>query len=157
MFFKKKGIKLVAPLSGTAVSLEEVPDPAFSQGLIGDGIAIKPNKGVLVSPCDGEVAHLIDTYHSVIIAHKSGLEVLMHIGVNTVSLKGEGFNPLVKMGDAVKQGQPLIEFDIAAIEAKGFPVITPIIMANAEVVSKLTKKSGSMTAGETLALEVEVK
>lgn len=158
MFFKKKKlVTLTAPLSGTAVGLEEVPDPAFAQGFIGDGIAIKPDKGVLVSPCDGEVAYLIDTYHSVIISHESGIEVLMHIGVNTVSLKGEGFKPLIKTGDTVKQGQPLIEFDIAAIEAAGYPTITPVIIANAEVVAKLSKSFGSMTAGQGVAMEVQVK
>jgi len=159
MFFKKKKavISLSSPLTGTSVGLDEVPDPAFAQGFIGEGIAIKPTEGVLVSPCDGTVAHLIDTYHSAIVEHESGIEVLMHIGVNTVQLKGEGFKPLVKTGDRVKQGQPLIEFDIAAIEAAGYPTITPVIMANAEVVAKLNRAFGPVQAGAGTVLEVEVK
>lgn len=158
MFFKKKKIvSMVSPLTGISVSLEEVPDPAFAQGFIGEGIAIKPTKGVLVAPCDGVVAHMIDTYHSCIIGHDSGIEVLMHIGVNTVNLKGEGFKPLIQTGDQVKQGQPLIEFDIELIERAGYPVITPVIMANGDVVEKLSSSTGEMTAGDTKLFEVQVK
>ncbi|OPA80088.1 PTS glucose transporter subunit IIA [Paenibacillus selenitireducens] len=159
MFFKKKKtvVSLVSPITGTSVSLDQVPDPAFAQGFIGDGVAINPTQGVLVSPCDGIVAHMIDTYHSCIIGHDSGVEVLMHIGVNTVELKGEGFKPLIKTGDQVKQGQPLIEFDMDFIQSKGYPIITPVIMANAEVVENLTKSTGEMKAGESKVLEVQVK
>ena len=159
MFFKKKKtiVSLVSPLTGTSVSLSEVPDPAFAEALLGDGVAIKPTNGVLMSPCDGIVAHLIDTHHACIVGHDSGVEVLMHIGVNTVQLKGEGFKPLIKTGDVVKQGQPLIEFDMAFIESKGYPVITPVIMANGEVVEQLTKHTGEVKAGDNTVLDVEVK
>ncbi|MCR8644729.1 PTS glucose transporter subunit IIA [Paenibacillus sp. N1-5-1-14] len=158
MFFKKKKVVTIAsPLTGTSVPLSEVPDPAFAQGFMGDGVAVEPTQGVLVSPCDGVVAHMIDSYHACVIGHDSGVEILIHIGVNTVNLKGQHFNPLVKTGDTVKLGQPLIEFDIEAIKQAGYPVITPVIMANAEVVDKLTSSTGAVTKGEGKLLEVQVK
>lgn len=158
MFFKKKkAVTIASPLTGTSVPLSEVPDPAFAQGFMGEGVAIEPTQGVLVSPCDGVIAHMIDTNHAVVIGHESGVEVLMHIGINTVNLKGQHFNPLVKTGDTIKLGQPLIEFDIEAIKQAGYPVITPVIMANAEVVDKLTSSTGAVTAGEGKLLEVQVK
>jgi sugar PTS system EIIA component len=158
MFFKKKKVvTLASPLTGTSVGLDEVPDPTFAQGFIGDGIAIKPTEGLLVSPCDGTVAYLIDTYHSAIIMHDSGIEVLMHIGVNTVQLKGEGFKPHVKTGDRVKQGQLLIQFDIQAIEGAGYPTITPVIIANAELVSKLSRSFGYVAPGAGTIMEVKMK
>jgi len=158
MFFrKKKSVLLAAPVSGTSVHLNEVPDPAFAQGLIGEGIAIMPSAGLLVSPCDGTIAYLIDTHHSVIVTHRSGVEVLMHIGVNTVQLRGTHFKPLVQIGDAVSQGQPLIEFDKAAIEEAGYTTITPVVMANADVVGELSATIGGVTAGATTVLEVRVK
>lgn len=159
MFFSKKKniIELTAPLTGAAVALSEVPDEAFAQGIIGDGIAIQPSLGKLVAPCDGIVAHLIDTHHAIVVAHDSGVEVMMHIGVNTVALKGEGFQPVVKTGDKVSKGQTLIEFDMELIQSKGYPVITPVIMANAEVVKQLEKFSGQVQAGVDKVMNVTVK
>lgn len=154
---KKKKISITAPITGQAVPLEQVPDPAFSQKIIGDGIAIEPTEGVFVSPFDGHVVHLIDSHHSLVLAHESGLELLVHIGVNTVSLQGKPFKPHVKSGDKVKKGQTLIEFDIAQIKEAGLPVITPIIVANGDIVAELKANTGNVKADTDELLEIVLK
>ena len=154
---KKKTISITAPITGNAVALEQVPDPAFAQKIIGDGIAIEPEQGVLIAPFDGQVIHLIDTYHSLVLGHESGLELLIHIGVNTVSLQGKPFKPHVKTGDKVKKGQTLIEFDIAQIKEAGLPVITPVIVANGDVVAELKANTGSVTANSNELMEIVLK
>ncbi|CAH0118421.1 MULTISPECIES: PTS glucose transporter subunit IIA [unclassified Paenibacillus] len=157
IFKKKKVVTLIPPLSGISVALEEVPDPAFAQGFIGEGIAVKPTNGQVVAPCDGKVSYMFDTHHSCIIEHESGVEVLIHIGINTVQLRGEGFRPYVKSGERVKQGQLLIEFDIERIEQAGYPVITAVVMANGDAVEKVTSYRGEVTANVGVLLEIQVK
>lgn len=154
---KKKNISIVAPITGRAVALEQVPDPAFAQKIIGDGVAIEPTEGVFVAPFDGHIAHLIDTHHSLVISHESGLELLVHIGVNTVSLQGKPFKTYVKTGDKVKKGQTLIEFDIEQIKAAELSVITPVIIANGDIVAELKANLGDVTANVTELLEVVFK
>lgn len=154
---KKKNITIVAPMTGKAVALEQVPDPAFAQKIIGDGIAIEPSQGLLIAPFDGHVVHLIDSKHSLVLGHESGLELLVHIGVNTVSLEGKPFTTHVKSGDKFKQGDKLIEFDMEAIKAAGLPVITPIIVANGDVVQELKVNEGAVTAGSGSLMEIKMK
>ena len=134
---KANHIHISSPLTGTVVPLDHVPDEAFSGKFMGDGVAIEPTEGVLVSPFDGVVAHLIDTHHAVIVEHSSGLQLLLHIGVNTVGLKGQGFTAKVNTGDSIVAGQTLIEFDLETIRAAGYPVITPVVVANMELLSDL--------------------
>lgn len=143
-------IDVAAPLTGTVVELAQVPDEAFAQKFMGDGFAIVPTVGKLVAPFDGTVVHLIDTHHALIVEHASGLQLLLHIGINTVKLQGEGFKAMVATGDAITSGQPLIEFDINAITAAGYPVITPVVVANHEVVDKLDCSFKAVTAGEAV-------
>jgi sugar PTS system EIIA component len=129
---KNKKLDIASPMTGTAVPLEKVPDDAFAGKHMGDGVAIEPSEGRLVAPFDGTVAHLINTKHAIILEHESGVQLLAHIGINTVALKGEGFTALVKTGDKVRGGDTLIEFDMELIRGKGFPLITPLIIANGE-------------------------
>lgn len=154
---KKREISIIAPITGRIVPLEQVPDPAFAQKIIGDGIAIEPTKGVLVAPFDGHVIHLIHSHHSLVLGHESGLELLVHIGVNTVSLQGKPFKPQVQSGDKVKTGQMLIEFDIAQIKAAGLSVITPIIVANGDLVAELRTNAGDVTANLDKLMEIVLK
>lgn len=154
---KKKEISIIAPITGRAIPLEQVPDPAFAQKIIGDGVAIEPTESVLIAPFDGHVVHLIDSYHSLIVGHQSGLELLVHIGVNTVSLQGKPFKPYVKSGDKVKRGQTLIEFDIAQIKEADLSVITPIIVANGDLVAELRANTGNVTANLDKLMEVILK
>ncbi|OXM14244.1 PTS sugar transporter subunit IIA [Paenibacillus herberti] len=152
LFSNKKEAQVVevaAAITGRLVPLAEVPDEAFAQGMMGPGAAIDPSEGVAVAPFDGVVAHLIDTHHAVIVEHESGLQLLIHIGINTVSMQGSGFKALVKTGDAVKAGQPLIEFDLEAIRAAGHSLISPVIVAEEEAAEKVDCQYGTVKAGAT--------
>lgn len=152
-------IQLTAPLSGKAVPLSQVPDEAFAAGHMGQGIAIEPSEGKLIAPFDGTVAHVIKSKHAVMLEDPAtGLQYLFHIGINTVGLKGEGFTSHVQAGDHVKSGQTLIEFDMAAIRAAGYPTITPIIVTNAdEVASKVDGQTGDVVSGQNPVLTIELK
>ena len=105
-------LTLKAPLSGQLVPIEQVPDPVFAQKMVGDGISIDPLSRHLLAPCDGQVVQLHAAAHAVTIATADGIEVLMHIGLDTVELRGEGFTPMLAMCDLVTTGSELIEFDL---------------------------------------------
>ena len=138
----EEGIVLNAPLQGESVSLSEVNDPTFSQGMIGDGVAIKPTGGRVVSPVNGTVVAMLPSSHAVALISDDGLEILIHVGLDTVKLKGEHFTPHVKNGDSVSVGDVLIEFDRDAIKNAGYDVITPVLVTNPTVFTFREKKTG---------------
>ncbi|MMZ48109.1 PTS system glucose-specific EIICBA component [compost metagenome] len=150
---------MVAPIKGKVVSLEEVPDPAFSTKAMGDGIAIHPSEGRVTAPFAGKVAHVMEkSKHALIIEHESGVQVLIHVGINTVSLKGQGFNPHVQVGDSIKAGQLLMEFDLDAIQQGGLPVITPVIVPDGqEMISHVEILEGTSASPEVPVLRVHLK
>lgn len=119
-----------APLEGKVVALADVPDATFAEGVLGLGAAIEPAVGEVVAPADGEVSSIFDTHHAVGLTLDNGMELLIHVGINTVALNGEGFTAHVSEGDKVKRGQPLISFDKDFITSKGYPIITPVIISN---------------------------
>lgn len=121
-----------APLEGKVVALTDVPDATFAEGVLGLGAAIEPAVGEVVAPADGEVSSIFDTHHAVGLTLDNGMELLIHVGINTVALNGEGFTAHVSEGDRVKRGQPLISFDKDFIVSKGYPIITPVIISNAD-------------------------
>lgn len=122
-------LEITAPIPGAVMELSQVPDPAFAGGHMGKGVAIEPTEGSVYAPFDGKMAHIMDkSKHAVIIEHKSGIQVLIHVGIETVSLKGDGFTLHVKNGSKVNKGQLLLEFDIATIQAAGLSVISPVIV-----------------------------
>lgn len=123
-------IVLTSPITGTIVPLEKVEDQVFSSGALGKGIAIEPTLGELYAPANGEITTLFPTGHAVGITTEDGAEVLMHIGMDTVEMDGDGFELVVKQGDKVKQGDLLVKFDIEKIKAAGHPVVTPIVVTN---------------------------
>lgn len=123
---------LKSPLSGKVLPLSDVPDKVFSSGAMGKGLAIDPEKGELIAPADGEITTIFPTGHAVGLTTKDGIEILMHIGMDTVELEGQGFETFVKQGDQVKAGDLLVRFDIEAIKAAGYNVITPIVITNTE-------------------------
>ncbi|EOS7906286.1 PTS glucose transporter subunit IIA [Enterococcus hirae] len=123
---------LKSPLSGKVLPLSDVPDKVFSSGAMGKGLAIDPKKGELIAPADGEITTIFPTGHAVGLTTKDGIEILMHIGMDTVELEGQGFETFVKQGDQVKAGDLLVRFDIEAIKAAGYSVITPIVITNTE-------------------------
>ncbi|WP_059052778.1 PTS sugar transporter subunit IIA [Paenibacillus senegalimassiliensis] len=146
-----------APLTGEAVGLAQVPDPAFAEKMMGEGIAIIPSEGKVMAPFDGKVANLMKSKHAVIIEHASGVQALIHVGVDTVSLKGEGFTAHVSEGDSVTAGQLLLEFDSALIRGRELPDITSIIIPHGlDAVGEVTEYPGQVTAGQENVLAVKV-
>ncbi len=121
-----------SPMSGRAIALEEVPDKTFASGTLGQGAAIDPMDGKVVAPADGKVSTLFDSHHAVGLTLDNGMELFVHIGMNTVELGGEGFDAFVKEGDRVKRGDTLITFDIQNLKNKGYSVISPVIITNSE-------------------------
>lgn len=150
-----KMIEITAPLSGRAVPLAQVPDDTFAGGHMGSGLAIEPIEGRLCAPFDGKIAHIVKSNHALILEHASGLQLLLHIGIDTVSLKGSGFLSHVATGDSVKAGQLLIEFDIESIRAAGFATISPIIVTSMEEnPPEVECLFGQVKAGADLVLKI---
>jgi PTS system beta-glucosides-specific IIC component len=129
---------VASPLNGKIVPLDQVKDEAFSSGALGKGVAIIPDDGHLVSPVNGKVDMLIESKHAIGLRSNDNVEILAHIGMDTVTLKGRGFSPVVAEGAAVKIGAPLINFDIPAIRAAGLSLETPIVVANSDDFAKIT-------------------
>lgn len=142
------GIQILSPLTGTAVPLEDVPDPVFSQKIIGDGIAVLPRDGRLVSPVDGEVVSVADTLHAYGLRSYEGIEVMVHFGLETVSLKGEFFTCHVKPGDKVKAGDLLAEADLKGLEEKQVNTITPVLICGGMEGRSMNAALGPVTAGK---------
>ncbi|MFY0544719.1 PTS sugar transporter subunit IIA [Brevibacillus sp. H7] len=134
---EQKDITLYAPVTGTTVALRNVPDPVFSQKIVGDGVAIQPSEGLVVAPIDSTVTHLFPTCHAIGLTSETGLEILIHIGIDTVKLNGRGFTPHVAVGDVVRTGDKLIEFDLSILQKAGYPAVTPVVITNGERVSSL--------------------
>ena len=139
-----------APLAGLIVPLHTVPDPVFAQKIVGDGVSLDPTSGELLAPVSGEVVQLHGAHHALTIRTDSGIEVLVHIGIDTVMLRGEGFTPLVAMGERVRRGQPLIRFDVDAVASKARSLLTQIIIANMDAVAGIEPRRGVVAAGDTL-------
>lgn len=122
--------EICSPLAGTVIALEDVSDPTFAEGILGLGAAVEPSEGKVIAPADGTVGTLFDTHHAIGLTLDNGAELLIHIGINTVELNGEGFTAHVSEGDRVSRGQTLITFDKAFIASKGYQTITPVIVTN---------------------------
>ncbi|WP_026694919.1 PTS sugar transporter subunit IIA [Peribacillus kribbensis] len=147
-----------SPTTGKIVSLEQVPDPVFSEKMMGDGIAIEPAEGVVAAPVDAEILQVFPTKHAVGLKTASGAELLIHIGLETVSMNGEGFESFIKAGDKVKKGQKLITFDLNLIKEKAKSTVTPIIVTNGELFGELAKTSEHQAVqGETVLFTLKSK
>lgn len=152
---KAKDGQLTAPVTGQMVSLSDVPDEVFAQKMLGDGGAVKMTDGQIVSPADGTVTEVTDTLHAYGITTDSGLDVLVHVGIDTVSLKGEGFTALVKKGDRVSAGQPLANVDLAVLQQHDLPLYTPVIVTNMDAVKSISTETGAAQAGQTVLLHYQ--
>ena len=141
-------LQILAPLSGQVWPLERVPDPVFSQKMVGDGMSIDPTDAVLVAPCDGEILSIHPAGHAVTVRTGEGAEVLLHIGIDTVALKGQGFEPRVKSGQAVRAGTPLISFDLDFLATHAKSLLTQIVITNSDRVSGWERASGLVVAGK---------
>ncbi|MDE2251568.1 MAG: PTS glucose transporter subunit IIA, partial [Gammaproteobacteria bacterium] len=134
-------LRLVAPLAGWAMPLAEVPDPVFAGGMAGDGVAIDPTGNILHAPCDGVIALMGTARHALTVRSAAG-DVLLHVGIDTVQLGGEGFTLLVNNGAAVHAGQPLLEFDLDLIVRRAPSAITPILLAGVPAGAIARRASG---------------
>ncbi len=154
--FKSKKQMLVSPADGDIVKLDDVPDEVFSAKLAGEGIAITPHSNTFVAPVAGIVTKIFSTNHAFSIRTSNGLEVMVHIGLDTVELNGEGFKALAKEGDKVSVGKPIISADLAFIESKGKPTITPIVVNHEKELVVSSDKIKTIREGEEL-MEVTFK
>ncbi|MGE8203339.1 PTS sugar transporter subunit IIA [Heyndrickxia sp. NPDC080065] len=127
---EKEELQIYAPVNGEIIPIEEVPDPVFSQKMMGEGVAVIPTKGNIHAPVDGTIIQVAPTKHAVGILAKDGSEILIHVGLETVSLKGEGFKVAVNNGDKVSAGQLLIEVDWDYIQVHAKSTVTPIVITN---------------------------
>jgi multiphosphoryl transfer protein len=149
-------VVLLAPLSGQLVPIEHVPDPVFAQKMVGEGLSIDPLSDRLVAPCDGEVVQIHAAGHAVTLRTVEGLEVLLHIGLDTVALKGEGFDPKVSVGEQVTVGTELITFDLDHVATQAKSLLTQMVITNSERLVSFTPRSGLVTAGEDAVAELEL-
>lgn len=148
------GVLLTAPLSGRLVPIEQVPDPVFAQKMVGDGVSIDPISQSLLAPCDGEVIQLHPSHHAITIKTANQLEILIHIGLDTVTLRGQGFTPKVKVGDRVRVGDRLIDFDADYVALNAKSLLTQIVITNSDQVARFAPRSGHVTAGRDPVLEL---
>ena len=148
---------VTAPFSGKLVPLSSVPDETFASGVLGEGIAIEPSDGLFCSPVSGTVESIAETRHAIGFAGDNGLEILVHVGLETVGLKGEGFEILVKEGDTVKEGQPVAKVDLDLIRARGLNTITSIVLTGGADDMELNCAEGIAAAGKTQVLTLTSK
>ena len=148
---------VTAPFSGKLVPLSSVPDETFASGVLGEGIAIEPSDGLFCSPVSGTVESIAETRHAIGFAGDNGLEILVHVGLETVGLKGEGFEILVKEGDTVKEGQPVAKVDLDLIRARGLNTITSIVLTGGADDMELNCAEGIAAAGKTSVLTLTSK
>lgn len=158
-FFKKKTKEYAdvigAPLKGEAVESAAVNDPTFAEEMLGKGMAIKPSEGKVYAPFDGTVAMVFDTKHAVSLVSEKGTEVLIHVGLDTVMLKGEHYTAHVESGAAVKKGDLLLEFDMEAIAAAGYDTVTPVVVCNADDYKDVIRTTGKQVEPGDVVMELE--
>lgn len=152
MLFSKQEKTLLSVCTGECVPLSEMPDEAFSSGILGDGVAIRPATGQFFSPCDGVVEGVSEEGHAYTLRSADGLELLIHIGVDTVSLKGKGFRPLVHSGDPIGAGAPIAEVKLEEIESHGLSTVTALLISNPEITKTIEYRYGSLKGGSDAAL-----
>ena len=158
-FFKKKAKEyydvIGAPLKGEAIESAAVNDPTFAEEMLGKGMAIKPAEGKVYAPFDGTVAMVFDTKHAVSLVSDKGTEVLIHVGLDTVMLKGEHYTAHVESGASVKKGDLLLEFDMEAIAAAGYDTVTPVVICNADDYKDVIRTTGKQVEPGDVIMELD--
>ena len=145
-----------APINGKVIAMEKIPDPTFSAGVLGKTMGIEPSDGIVYAPFDGTIAHAADTGHALGFVSSDGLELLIHVGVDTVEMGGTGFELKVKSGDAIKAGQPLLVFDRKAVANAGHPDTVIVVVLNGDNYTEITfVPEGDIKAGQTIMEAVE--
>lgn len=151
----EKRLQICSPLNGKAVSLDSVPDPVFSDKVLGDGCAVIPDDGKIYSPVNGEISSIAETKHAYGFSSEDGMEILVHFGLETVALKGEGFTPHVSVGDKVKKGDLVAEVDLTFLKSKGINLITPVLVCDGADDLEMNVSDGNVKAGDKLIAFVE--
>ncbi|MGV3106573.1 MULTISPECIES: PTS glucose transporter subunit IIA [unclassified Staphylococcus] len=150
-----KEIEIYAPLTGEYINIEDIPDPVFAQKMMGEGFGINPTEGEVVSPIEGKVDNVFPTRHAIGLKADNGLEILVHIGLDTVQLDGQGFEILVSSGDTVQVGDPLLKFDLEYIKNNAKDVISPIIITNSDQTESIhVNDVKAVIKGETKVVDV---
>jgi phosphocarrier protein FPr/phosphocarrier protein len=152
-----KTLKVLAPLSGVVVELDAVPDPVFAQRLVGDGASIDPTSGEVLAPVSGKITQLHDSKHAFTVCTDDGVEILTHVGVDTVTLRGAGFTALQKAGTRVQAGQPVLRFDLDQVACAARSLLTQVLIANQERIAYMRIAPGTVSAGKDVLLEVNLK
>lgn len=151
LFGKENEMRLVSPTAGKLVSIKEVSDPTFSEEILGKGAAIIPSDGKFCAVADGTVTTIFPTGHAAAITTEEGVEILLHIGLDTVKLNGKHFTITAKEGDRVKAGDTLIEADLEQIKAEGYDIITPVVICNSDEFSEIVPEAdGAVACGDTI-------
>nr|WP_314464113.1 PTS glucose transporter subunit IIA [uncultured Clostridium sp.] len=149
----EEGGRILAVQNGKVVPLEEVPDPVFSQKVLGEGAAIYPEDGKIYSPVSGIIDSVMDMGHALAIMAKDGAQILIHVGLNTVELQGEGFVTHVTAGQKVYSGDLLLEVDLELLKSKGLSTITPVLLLNKDSFQEVIPFIGLAKAGETVMVQ----
>lgn len=151
-FLKGKQLEIAAPLTGKVIPVTEVPDPVFAEKVLGDGIAVDPTEGTVYSPVDGTIFQIAHTFHAMGIESDDGLEILVHLGIDTVKLEGKGFQSFVEVGQKVKKGDKIMEMDIGFIRDQGLSPMSPCIITNLDAIKSMTACPGPAEGGRTAAI-----
>ena len=159
LFSKKISEPIFAYASGDLIKIEDVPDPVFSQKLMGEGVAILPSDGQILAPVDGEIILIAETKHAFALRTALGEELLIHIGLETMNFKGQGFNFLAKLGDKVTKGQSIVEVDLDFIKQNGSSTIIPMVITNSteDCFNFKWENVKKVKAGETKLFETRLK
>lgn len=154
----KKSFSLVAPVTGKVMDLKEVPDPVFAEKMVGDGVAIAPTSDTICAPADGKLTLIFKTNHAFGMVLENGIELLVHIGLDTVELQGEGFTRIASEGSEVKAGDAIVKIDRDFLQSKGCSLITPVIITNPTIIKDITYNIGKeVTAAKDEVLSYKLK
>ena len=161
LFFKKNKAKedlvLCAPVTGKMIRLEDIQDPVFSSGTMGKGVGFQPSDGTVCAPCDGTIVMLAETLHAFGMETSDGTEILVHIGLDTVDLNGEGFTKLASKGKKVKRGTPVISVDLDLMKEKGIVMTTPLVVTNSDDFDLQIRDCTDVIAGQTEVITCKKK
>ena len=142
---------IICPVKGVAVANDQIPDETFASGALGGGVGIEPEEGIVVAPCDGEISSIADSKHAIGITSADGMEILIHVGIDTVAMNGKGFQPQVSQGDQVKAGQVIMKFSIEEIKRANYPAITAVLLTNSDDYSNFKViKTGKVSSVDTI-------
>lgn len=146
---KNKKAEIVSPVTGKAVPVSEIEDPVFKEKVMGDGVAVTPATNEIFAPCNGTVVQIAHTFHAICFESEDGMEILLHLGMDTVKLNGEGFQCHVEVGQKVKKGDKIMDMDIKLIQEKGYSINSPCIILNMDAAKEFEIVTGDVVHGET--------